>query len=218
MDFYYTPEQVQPVIETQTCWVNVNGKPKAKSYPVVSVTISGDEWLVCHEYSFRRGCNKKTGTYGVGIENSKFGNNDPRIVERLGLLGEMALAKLWNLPVDFTERDYDQYDFMCHGKKIDIKVSNGYYSGNFIQVINQNGYHIPLRHDIYIGGHVAKEDKTKQFATIVLAGWQTHEFVEGLPTVKSTAKGASHYNKRLEYADLNPLIIPTDNGYEWVQF
>lgn len=87
----------------------------------VIIKLNRDEKRKAIEYSKNCWSNKKAGAYGSGTQNTK---SDPNKIERIGKLAEIAFAKIYNLGVDLSYREYgDNYDFKTDNYSIDVKCS-----------------------------------------------------------------------------------------------
>ena len=96
----FTPIQIIPTMST----IIVNNK----TINTLIVDIPKEEYLIVE--NLYMWCSSKPGNYGRGIANT---DNDPKKVERTGKLGEIALAKIFKLPVDI--------EYKTHGDKTDRK-------------------------------------------------------------------------------------------------
>lgn len=171
-------------------------------------TISGDEWRTCSR--LKRWSDNKPGAYGRGLANTK---DDKRKVTRLGCLGEMGIAKIFNLPFDneFREKG-DKYDFLIHGESLDSKLSRERRidETGFVMCRNEEGIPIPISKDRYIFGYLQSEDKIAETATVVYCGWQTKAFVESLPETIGKI-GDGHYNKEVKFK----YLFSMQSLYDW---
>ena len=86
---------------------------------IIRVVIEVDEYAFCDKNSKQMWANKKTGDWGKGMMNNP---NDPRRVERSGLLGEMAFSKFIGQPVEFEYKESGDggTDAIFFGKRFDI--------------------------------------------------------------------------------------------------
>lgn len=197
---------------------NIKYKPKQSNFKYVLVKykneyfkscvlvdIFGEEYEMCDHYSKLMMANSKTGAYGKGIANTK---SDPYKVERIGRLGEMAFAKLYDRYVDFTYYSKgDEYDFINdHGQTLDIKTACNCYGSGLIRV--QEGSRIfPLGCDYYMFGFLKNENIQLNQASIVIVGWiSKNEILKNFnKLVPSKSKYSSHMNYEIPYGSLNKL-------------
>ena len=136
----------------------------------IVVNITPDEYVRCEESSFNMGCNNKKSNYGRGMLNT---DEDPRKVERVGRLGEVAVAKILNLKVDWEYKRFgDKCDFSIDSKlKIDVKTiatRNYLPDKGFIRAADGNGKTVPIRSDIFIFCYLHSEDKINKIASVEL--------------------------------------------------
>lgn len=140
------------------------------------VETTNEEYLICEEYSSKRWSNTKKGDYGKGFANTK---DDPYKVERIGLLGEMAVGKIFNLPVDLTYREGgDECDFIL-AKSItsNSKCRTKKYDEAIVVCENEHGQKMSLKNDIYIFSYLEGENAKYKKAKIVLVGFSTKNFI-----------------------------------------
>ncbi len=162
----------------------------------IDVELTLEEQAKAREYSSYRWSNTKTGKYGKGILNTK---DDKFKVERIGLLGEIAFAKLFNLKTDFEYRKGgDKYDFVLNGKAIDVKVAAKFpeYRKGLILRRSERGYEIKVSKDIYVFGYLKSE------SIVTFVGYQHKSFIEKLPIVDSRIRFFAHKNCEVNYDDL----------------
>jgi len=190
----YTPSQVQPVKKTI-----VNGD---KEVEVFEVVVEGEEYEKCEAQSTNMWANSKTGEWGSGLMNNK---DDPRKTERTGNLGEMAFAKVFNLPVDFSyKRGGDDQDFMLFGKhSLNIKNAARNYGQALVKAVTDTGYPVPPKNDIYVFSYIASEDRENKRATVMLVGYEVKDAIvarEKVPAIKG-----KHLNYAIPYNELKPI-------------
>ena len=171
------------------------------------VNITKKEYNICDKYSVYRKCNTKDGDYGKGLLATK---KDPFKPSRVGLLGELAFAKVFiGLKVDLKYRACgDDCDFIMkldngNRVKIDMKTADYNYGSNWVTVESEFGYEMELKSDIYVCSFIMKKIKPKYVMSIAVVGWQTRKFVSGLPTEESHLAG--HKVKKLYFKDLHPI-------------
>lgn len=169
----------------------------------VTVKLNSEEWNFCHEASTEYWSQSKKGSYGKGILNT---NEDPARVERTGLLGEVAFAKISSLVVDATYSEGGEpHDFSGDWGSLDIKTASKLQTYKSILVYSQteSGKNIPLTSEIYVGAFISHEDIEAQKATVVIVGWCTKEAIAAKPLVK--ARKGWHLNKEMPYSELRDL-------------
>lgn len=134
------------------------------------IDIEGDEYKQCLDGSARYWANEKPGNYGKGLIASE---EDPTKPVRVGLLGEMAVAKLFGVPVHFGYRKYgDKSDLRIGGGRIsvDVKTASRDYGSVLIRCENENGTKIPLSSDFYIAAIVISDDIEGRSARVAIVG------------------------------------------------
>lgn len=173
---------------------------------VCEVFIEKDEYQICEDFSHQMWANKKTGIYGSGMINNP---NDPRLVERTGMLGEMSLAKLLNLSVNITYIEGgDKHDFIINGKKADIKTnSTERINALLIKATKDNNINdrLPLGKDIYISAYVIEEKKLEKFAKLAIVGYINKSDITKNYLRPARRKEAGHWNWDIPYDDLTPI-------------
>jgi hypothetical protein len=169
------------------------------------VKIPNKDYSACVEAASNRWSNKKKGTYGKGLANT---SEDPFRVERTGLLGEIAIAKLLGLGVDNEYKEKgDVQDFLWGDTKIDIKtaIKLPEYQAGLIYARNQWGKDIPLTKDIYIFNYLEKDDRVLQEAEVIVIGYAINDFIKNLPLVRARAWNSTHLNREVPYQDLQSI-------------
>lgn len=171
---------------------------------MLKVEVSGKDYEVCEQVSHNMWSNSKTGEWGRGLANSE---NDPRKVERIGKLGEMALAKALNKPVDIAYREHgDAQDFILFRTiKIDLKTATRRprYNAGLVKVIEECGLRIPLTKEIYVFGYVEDEKRSLKSAIVVLVGASLREEIAAKPIVP--AKKGGHKNHEIPYLEMRSM-------------
>ena len=85
------------------------------------IEIAGDVYRMTVNSSRDMWCSEKTGEFGEGVGNT---DKDPKWVERMGRLCEMGFSIWSGLPANLEYiKGGDKYDFIVHGKTIDVKKS-----------------------------------------------------------------------------------------------
>lgn len=164
------------------------------------VVVWGDEYDICrdpHMWS-----SSKPGGYGRGVLNS---GDDPKKTERTSRLGEIALAKVFpGLGMDIRYKTGGEVsDFMMGHLSVDIKTAASNYGANCIQVMNDRGYRLSLKSDIYIGSFIEMDARLRGVAHVILVGWELRYRIEASPDVPG--RRGNWLNKELVFADLRPL-------------
>src|SRR3972149_9309550 len=88
-DDYYLPPFIKSDIKKITKHFN------GKYCDCIEVIINGKDYQICQKASEYRWCNNKEGHYGKGLANTFL---DQCKVSRIGLLGEAAFAKIFQMP------------------------------------------------------------------------------------------------------------------------
>lgn len=167
----------------------------------MKIQINPKLYEKCHLCSQNRWSNKKKGFFGRGMINS---NIDPYKVERIGLLGEAALAKYINKEVDYEYKEGGTpFDFNFNGLNIDIKTAARNYGSGLIRAVSDKGRKIELKSDIYVFGYLEWENKKEKKAEVVLTGWMERCKIEELEIVP--ARVGQHFNYDIPYEKLNPI-------------
>lgn len=157
----------------------------------------------CDTCSQNRWSNKKKGFFGRGMINSQA---DPYKVERIGLLGEVALASFLDKLVDFEYKEGGTpFDFHLEGLTLDLKTAARNYGSGLIRAFTENMTKIELKADIYVFAYLESENKMEKTATVVLTGWQ--EKCNILKLRLTPARVGKHFNYELPYDALNPIEI-----------
>lgn len=173
------------------------------------VTISGSDYRMCEERSKNMWANKKRGSYGRGVVNSK---GDPRKVERTGTLGEFAFAEIFDKEVDWEYRQGgDEQDFKIGPFKIDVKCSTKGDKAKMCYLTNRhkNGRLAKVGCDIYVCASVLEEDIEGEFARVKLYGWLHRNDLHKFP-IRPGARGYVEgefgwLNWDLEFDKLYPM-------------
>jgi len=191
----YQPKAVEPQILKKS----FNGK----EMECVVVEIEGEEYDVCVKASNDFWGNSKPGAYGAGLCSTADDKHKPA---RVGKLGEMALAKLSNKPIDDVYRKFgDRQDFLLKGWKADVKCATRDYGESLIYHTNEWGKKIPLDKHIYVCSYVESEDREQKKAKIVLVGYALNKDVES-SKVEPGRKGNGHLNYVLPFESLMPIV------------
>lgn len=195
----YKPEFINnPTIKTLT----FSGQEK-KCY---IVTIATEEYEACSESSRNRWSSSKRGVYGRGIINT---HSDPFKVERIGMLGEAAFAKIFDKSVNVSYiKNGDEQDFVLLGHKVDIKVASGRkeYECGLVYAQGDYGKLIPVDKDLYVFGYLGYDDIVGKIAEVILIGYCTGEYLESLPIVPARYRSSKHKNREVYYKDLQDIV------------
>ena len=210
MDFYYPKSTL-----AQKCPPEETVEGIKKCYVV---GISEKEYELCKKHSEKRKSNSKKGIYGNGLLTK---SDDVFRAARVGLLGEMAFAKVFDeAPVDFMYRENgDDCDFVLRLSgdrrvRVDVKNAASNYEANWITVENEFGREMELKSDVYVCSFVMKDVMgEKDRLSVAIVGWQTRKFIKALPTVTSNKRDSKHKVKKLYYRDLHPIQTLFDLYY-----
>jgi len=188
---FYFPEKITPVFKRK----KIKGQKSLKE--CVEVEITGEEFDMCANVSNI----KKSGVYGRGAGNTK---KDKTKVERTGMLGEMALAKVTGLPVDITDVKCP-FDFVVFtDRKGDMKNATYDYGANCIRVVNEYGADRELTADTYISGYVEELDMENRYAKVVLVGWMERD-VLAKTELKRARMAGNWYNFEMLHKDTKSI-------------
>lgn len=169
------------------------------------ISLNKEEYSKAQLASKKYWSSNKPGHYGSGLKNT---SDDPHRIERIGILGEIAVAKLLNL--DYTKNtkyiDFGEpYDFKTKsGSLIDVKTSLKNRSPLYILSRGRNPQPASPA-DIFIAAGLVCEHIVDETAVIEIHGYQTREFILTLPIKLSPIRGATHYNFELEFSQLLPI-------------
>lgn len=194
----YLPIQTVPFIKAQKLGrIEVEG---------ITVKLTPQEWDICDEVSKNYWSSKKGGVYGKGIINTE---DDKTRVERVGLLGEMAFAKISGLPMNVSYKEQgDDYDFRFDGGTIDVKNASRLPPYKQMLVFGKHGNNskpLELKSDYFVSSFLAFEDRDAKKATIIIVGFCTKDELLSQGLVRARAKKCSHYNYERHYRDLHPI-------------
>lgn len=192
---FYKPEYL-PLSEAQVKIVD--------GLELVQVLVKGEEYAICEESSRNRWSNTKTGHYGKGMINTE---SDAHRVERTGMLGEMALAKLFNLDVDIRYIHMgDKYDFIIGGSAtLDVKTATKNIGSGLIYARkNRLAPVMELTKDIYVFAFIEYDDLSSKEAMINIVGYIKGKDISD-DLYQGRAQGSEHYNYEVSYFKLKPL-------------
>lgn len=172
----------------------------------VLAVVSGHSYTQALTFSTNRWSqNKSRSFYNNGILNTA---EDPAKAERVGLLGEIAVASLIGSEVNFSyvHGGDGHVDMEVNGWKLESKCAARDYGAGLIYSVNAQGRHIPLVSDLYVFSYLVSEDKTEGTALIEMCGWCNRETIESQPLVKGRRRESLHYNREIGYSDLQPIV------------
>jgi hypothetical protein len=165
------------------------------------VVVDGDTYVRCVVSSYNRWSNKKKGTFGRGIANTK---KDPSRVERMGMLGEAAVGIVFRKEPDYDYKELgDKLDFPLLGKTADVKCcmpENKNCMVVRIRCETENRIPIAIDKDIYIAAYC--EEETPFSAVIVLTAWHRNKDVQACQSVQAPA---GHWNKEPRHSKGLPI-------------
>lgn len=200
-DSFFIPQKVSPSFK------EIEFKNHSKE--CILVEIPQNEYKIIEESAQNMWCSKKNSEYGKGLLNTE---EDKFKTERVGRLGDLAFAKIFNLPIDLNYiHNGDECDFYFGFKldklisKVDVKTSykKPNYEKGLIYAINQWGKQIPLKSDIYIFQFIENEDRLKKTAKVCIIGYSTQDYIKNIVPVKSRV--SRHYNYEILYKDLKSI-------------
>jgi hypothetical protein len=156
----YIPKQVVPeVVQIPYKKVNLN---------TLQVIVDKEEYEMCETSSKNMWANSKKGLWGRGYINTE---DDPRRVERVGRLGEMALCKISNTPIDLSYvSGGDKHDTIVKNKSINVKTAIKLYGVVMIRC-EMYGRTIPLKSDFYVFCYLSAENKNEKRAILNILGY-----------------------------------------------
>jgi hypothetical protein len=172
---------------------------------VSEVFIDRNEYEICEDFSHKMWANKKKGFYGRGMMNN---NEDPRRVERTGILGEMSVAKLLDLPINVTYMEGgDQQDFVISGKRTDVKTATRNYGALLIRATYNNDLSelITLDKELYIAAYVIEDNRNEKFAKLGVVGYIPQSNLNTEYLKPARYRNANHNNWDVPYTDLTPI-------------
>jgi len=170
----------------------------------LQIDIKKNYYQLCEDAACDQWNNKKKGKYGNGIINSKV---DPYKVERIGLLGEVAIGRLFHTPINTTYTEYgEKHDFKIKGITLDVKTASKPGSTiSYIYAGKNSEQRLSIRSDVYVCCRLESEDREKQKASILLVGWEHKSFIKHYPTCPSRVPTQTHYNYELHFKRLRPI-------------
>lgn len=173
-----------------------------KEVECFSVDVTDEEYDLCEHHSHKFWSNDKPGAYGKGLANTE---SDSAKVTRIGLLGQMAFAKIFNQPMDFEYREKgDKYDNKIGSWTYDIKCAMRNYGRGLIYHTNEWGTKLPLDKNIYVFSFLQSENKEEKRATIIFVGFALQEDVL-LCKVQKGIRGNGHLNYVVNFHEVKPI-------------
>ena len=173
------------------------------SREVCVVEITAEEYLYVEEAVENWWLNQKHGEWGEGLANNTE-EGDGKKAQRIGLLGEVAFAKIFQVLVqvgyEFRGNDYD-FDFL--GETWEMKTALCNREAGLVRVISDTGVELPLSADNYIFAYLVSEDKEQKCAKIALVGTITKDLLQEQPIVP--ARKGFHQNREAPYDLLTPI-------------
>lgn len=167
-------------------------------------SVSGKDYVRCEDGSKNMWCNSKPGKYGAGLANTK---DDPYKVSRIGLIGETAFGKIFNLPVCFEYHKFGKKEDFTMGpnKKVDIKTAKRNYWNGLVMAKNDDGIDISLKADTYVFGFVEIENIVEKKAIVNFVGYAKKEIISTITPVVGRTRGSKHMNYEVPYDMLHPM-------------
>ena len=191
----YTP---QPLSELDWITQEFDGK----LVDCLAVDVSGHDYELCEEASCKFWANEKPGVYGAGLGRT---DDDPRKPVRVGLLGQMAFAKIFADKVDLVYRKGgDSYDNRIGGKKFDVKCAMKNYGVNLILHTTERGHRQRLNKDIYVCSYIESEDREARIAEVMFVGFATPKGIAKCEVLPGR-KGAGHLNYEVPFSKMYPM-------------
>lgn len=185
---FYKPAKIEPV------WQEL--QTKGGPIEIIIVEVMGEEYERVKNFSSNMWANKKRGKWGSGLINTP---QDEYRAERMGILGEMAFAKIFGYSVNLNYCEGGEiYDFEIMDKKIDVKTSYKYQGAAFIKAVNVNGSVIKLVSDYYVFAFIMSE--RLNYAKIALVGFEKIENIKNMDYTKG--RSDDHLNYEMQYEDL----------------
>jgi hypothetical protein len=169
----------------------------------IAVEIDEYEYNLCKVTSKNYWANRKKGTWGSGLVNTE---EDPRRVERTGLLGEMAFAKLFNVLIDLKYREGgDDQDFKIGLNTYNVKcATKNYFEGLVRRTNDEQTIILTLKHDAYVFGFVEGDDRRANWAKVILVGIAKKDQVANAE-IKDAYQG-THLNYVVPYSELKSIV------------
>ena len=221
---WYRPSGVRPTFKSKSYTYPWYDKDSGKqvAIDVCEVRLTPEEYSWCYETKDKMASAEwKETDYRKGV--------NPKAIF-VGLISEVAIAKVFNLSVDGNYRERgDKVDFLVNGNIWDIKGAvSGFHMRNFLiykddQSRNHSAnFKRKLGADFYFLSHLDEGEtdigsdkniiKKDGFATVCVIGCIERERVEELPPVKARGKYSKHYNREVLYN--NPHVTSMKTLYE----
>lgn len=166
---------------------------------IVRVFIPKQELVATREAREPWACEQKPGVWGSGLIDDSVD---------VGLLGEIAFAKVTGLPISIEPKVVGTgggSDFQFRDKTVEVKT-RGYASRHshlLVRSITESGNPVPLKSDIYVAASVfSMEHPGGQ--TVDLVGYMP---LEGLSEREDVpARVGQHRNKEVPYRELEAIL------------
>lgn len=193
----YYPEPVKQLEHIKSYY---DGNPV--EYPVV--TVSGDDYEICEKASGSYWAKEKPDTekYNGGLICNHY---DSRKEIRVGILGEIAFAKLFKTYADLSYRQGgDKCDFTFGKARIDVKTGGRDNGKGYVLHIKASGQTIPVDKHIYPICFIHYEDRIiARKAVVAFAGFALNNQVTECPLVR--ARRGGHWNYEVPYHICYPI-------------
>ena len=168
---------------------------KGRICPVVE--IEGEDYEICDKYSKMYWANSKKGRYGSGLCATQ---SDPYKPVRVGMMGELAFAKLFGVDVDFTYREGgDRSDFLIGRYHVNVKCAMEDRCVGLVYCENDWGKDVKVTSDFYVFSYIRKD------RNVTFVGYADHEMVIASERRFGRAKNSKHRNYEVDYNDLKPM-------------
>ena len=174
----------------------------------LQINIEGDDYELCEIISRNQWNNEKVGKYGKGLANRE---GDPCRVERIGLLGEMAVSILFDLGVDVEYKEYGKKnDFTLKGYTVDVKTSHKLKGGrqtSYIYAGKDEGEILsnPIKSDLYICCTLEWEKRKEGRASLLIIGWEYKKVIRESERLRTPLSSKTHYNYELPFKSLRNI-------------
>ena len=196
----YYPEPVEPKFETHKV---VSRDRTMVDVECLVVTLEGEDYEVC--WSTDISSSEKTTEYGskdcYNGPVEEYQGRDNKAAH--GFFGEVALAKIFSLPVDTTYRPKgDQHDFIFSGLTTDMKMGmlTSWRVPN-ITAENKGRVHEPKQ--LYIMGFVV-EHEIGEYVKVAIVGFMDGKVV-GKCQLRNSVKYGGVSNYDVYYTDAEPI-------------
>lgn len=172
---------------------------------MITVNVTGEDYLKCHAYSKDNWSSTKKGSYGKGIANN---SKDPNKIERVSKISEVAVAKLFSSPPpDFKYRKWGDkgHDLSISALTCDVKCSIRKSNKSYFKGVTNNN-RSTVKADIYIFCYLAKETTSYASASIAIVGYLTKDEILAKDlVVPSKGWSDAKCNYELEHSEFHPI-------------